>query len=78
MSTVERPHSVSVVGVIVDARGRALLIQHWDNGPWEPPGGGLEPGETVPEGLRRGILEETGLKISPPAVLTGVYRTCPV
>ncbi|MEU1167574.1 NUDIX hydrolase, partial [Streptomyces sp. NPDC005921] len=29
MST-ERPHSVSVAGVVVDAQGRALLIQRRD------------------------------------------------
>lgn len=74
MSTTERPHSVSVAGVIVDERGRALLIQRRDNGQWEPPGGVLEPGETVPEALQREVLEETGIKIADSASLTGVYK----
>jgi ADP-ribose pyrophosphatase YjhB (NUDIX family) len=65
---------VSVAGVIVDDRDRALLIRRRDNGKWEPPGGVLEPGETVPEALEREVLEETGLKIAAPAVLTGVYK----
>jgi len=72
--STNRPHSVSVAGVIVDARGRALLIQRRDNGQWEPPGGVLEPGETIPESLEREVLEETGIKIATPATLTGVYK----
>ena len=74
MSSAERPHSVSVAGVIVDDSDRALLIQRRDNGQWEPPGGVLEPGETVPEALQREVLEETGLKIALPATLTGIYK----
>ena len=70
----DRPHSVSVAGVIVDDRGRALLVQRRDNGHWEPPGGVLEPGETIPDALQREVLEETGIKIALPATLTGVYK----
>lgn len=71
---IERPHSVSVAGVIVDDCGRALLIQRRDNGQWEPPGGVLESGETVPDALQREVLEETGIKIALPATLTGIYK----
>jgi 8-oxo-dGTP pyrophosphatase MutT (NUDIX family) len=72
--TVERPHSVSVAGVLLDARGRALLIQRRDNGHWEPPGGVLEPGETIPAALAREVHEETGLTLDPASsTLTGVY-----
>ena len=70
----ERPHSVSVAGVVVDDRGRALLVQRRDNGHWEPPGGVLESGETIPDALQREVLEETGIKIASPATLTGVYK----
>lgn len=69
-----RPHSVSVAGVVIDAQGRALLIQRRDNGHWEPPGGIVEPGETIPEALAREVHEETGLAIALPATLTGVYK----
>ncbi|AKH83364.1 NUDIX hydrolase [Streptomyces sp. CNQ-509] len=65
---------MSVAGVIVNDEGRALLIQRRDNGQWEPPGGVLEPGETIPEALQREVLEETGIKIALPATLTGVYK----
>lgn len=66
-------HSVSVAAVIVDDTGRALLIQRRDNERWEPPGGVLELDEDIATGLRREVLEETGLAIEPRA-LTGVYK----
>lgn len=66
-------HSVSVSGVLIDGSGRALLIRRRDNRRWEPPGGVLELGETVHDGLRREVREETGLDVEPTA-LTGVYK----
>ena len=69
-------HSVSVSGVIPDDHGRVLLIRRRDNEQWEPPGGVLELGETIHDGLRREIREETGLDIEPDA-LTGVYKNMP-
>ena len=51
----------------------ALLIQRRDNQRWEPPGGVLELGETIPDGLRREVREETGLDVEPVA-LTGVCK----
>jgi ADP-ribose pyrophosphatase YjhB (NUDIX family) len=64
---------VSVAGVVVDDDGRALLIQRRDNHRWEPPGGVLELGESINDGLRREVREETGLEVEPVA-LTGVYK----
>lgn len=72
MATDHR-HSVSVAGVLVDDQGRALIIRRRDNGHWEPPGGILEHGESIEDGLRREVYEETGLKIEP-GPLTGVYQ----
>jgi ADP-ribose pyrophosphatase YjhB (NUDIX family) len=66
-------HSVSVAGVIVDDQGRALVIRRRDNGHWEPPGGVLEVDESIYDGLRREIAEETGLDIEVDG-LTGVYK----
>jgi 8-oxo-dGTP diphosphatase len=66
-------HSVSVAAVVVDDTGRALLIRRRDNGHWEPPGGVLELGEEIADGLRREVAEETGLEVEPSA-LTGVYK----
>ena len=69
-------HSVSISGVITDDHGRALLIQRRDNQHWEPPGGVLELAETIHDGLRREVREETGLDVEPDA-LTGVYKNMP-
>jgi ADP-ribose pyrophosphatase YjhB (NUDIX family) len=73
MNSQPARHSVSVAGVIADDHGRALLIQRRDNQRWEPPGGVLELGEAIHDGLRREVREETGLDIEPDA-LTGVYK----
>lgn len=71
-STTPR-HSVSVAAVITDDHGRALIIQRRDSHHWEPPGGVLELGESIHDGLRREVREETGLDVEPDA-LTGVYK----
>jgi 8-oxo-dGTP diphosphatase len=71
--TEDHRYSVSVAGVIVDDEGRALIIQRRDNGHWEPPGGILERGETIEDGLRREVYEETGLKAEV-VRLTGIYQ----
>lgn len=73
MGTQSAGHSVSVAGVVVSDDGRALLIQRRDNHRWEPPGGVLELGESIDDGLRREVREETGLDVEPVA-LTGVYK----
>ena len=67
-------HSVSVAAAIFDESGEnVLLIKRRDNGSWEPPGGVLELDETIEDGLRREVREETGaeIEIGP---LTGVYK----
>ena len=73
LDTQTHHHSVSVAGIVVDDHGCALLIRRRDNHRWEPPGGVLELGETIRDGLRREVREETGLDIEPSA-LTGVYK----
>lgn len=72
--TKEAPtHSVSVAGVVTDADGRVLVIQRHDNGHWEAPGGVLELGETLEQGVQREVMEETGVQVSVDG-LTGVYK----
>ncbi|MGW2869765.1 MULTISPECIES: NUDIX hydrolase [unclassified Kitasatospora] len=66
-------HSVSVAGVVVREDGCVLAIRRADNGTWEPPGGVLELGETIEDGVRREIYEETGIKVGVER-LTGVYK----
>ncbi|MCW2506181.1 MAG: pyrophosphohydrolase [Actinomycetia bacterium] len=60
---VRRRAAVRVV--CVDCDGRLLLL-HWHDPVdgaehWEPPGGGIEPGESPYEAARRELTEETGL-----------------
>ncbi|WP_395108342.1 NUDIX hydrolase [Actinomadura sp. SCN-SB] len=72
MSDLPR-HSVAVAGIIIDTQRRALLLRRPENGRWEPPGGVLELHESITDGLRREVREETGLSVEPEA-LTGVYK----
>jgi GNAT superfamily N-acetyltransferase/ADP-ribose pyrophosphatase YjhB (NUDIX family) len=50
-------------GLILDEQDRVLLVRfEFADGPlWTTPGGGLEAGETILEGLRRELVEEVGL-----------------
>jgi 8-oxo-dGTP diphosphatase len=60
----ERP-VVGVGGVVIE-NGRALLIRRGGEplkGQWSIPGGTLETGETLEEGTRREMEEETGLRV---------------
>ena len=60
----ERP-VVGVGGVVIE-HGRALLIRRGGEplkGQWSIPGGTLETGETLEEGTRREMEEETGLRV---------------
>lgn len=69
-------HSVSVAAIITDAHQQVLLIQRRDNHKWEPPGGVLELGESIEEGLRREVHEETNAMVVVHG-LTGVYKNLP-
>lgn len=52
--------------IVFDAADRLLLVQRGrppGAGLWSLPGGRLEPGESDEAGLRRELLEETGLRV---------------
>jgi 8-oxo-dGTP diphosphatase len=56
---------VGVGGVII-SEGRALLVRRGSpplEGQWSIPGGMLESGETLLLGVRRELLEETGIEV---------------
>ena len=62
----------SVSAVIFDARRRLLLQQRSDGGQWGLPGGSLEIGESVKEGVIREVREETGLAVAVRRLI-GIY-----
>ncbi len=54
------------VGGVVISGGKALLIKRGGpplEGQWSIPGGMLELGETLKDGVRRELMEETGLDV---------------
>jgi mutator protein MutT len=54
------------VGGVVIREGRALLIKRGSaplEGQWSIPGGTLELGESLQDGVRRELLEETGIAV---------------
>ena len=58
-------HSVSVSAVVIDDDGQVLVAQRRDNGKWQLPGGVLELDESIHQGVRREVLEETGVLVEP-------------
>ncbi|MCX5075617.1 NUDIX hydrolase [Streptomyces sp. NBC_00513] len=66
-------HSVSVAGAVLREDGRLLAIRRADNGTWELPGGVLELTESPEAGVRREVVEETGIEVQVDE-LTGVYK----
>ena len=64
-------HIVAACALISNAAGEILLINSPKRG-WEIPGGQIEVGESLIEGLQREIREEAGV-IAEISLLTGVY-----
>ena len=80
----ERRITVAVAGIVLDREGRVLLVKHsqaklggfW-YGKWICPGGRLEVGESLAEGVAREIREETSLDVrvsADPFVLDRIVR----
>lgn len=69
-------HSVSVAAVVTDDTDKILVIKRRDTGAWQLPGGVLELHETIEDGVRREVEEETGVRVNPDR-LTGIYKNMP-
>ena len=66
----ERP--IIGVGAVIIREDRVLLVRRATEplkGEWSVPGGVLELGEKLRDGIRREVLEETGLEVEPGDVL---------
>ena len=64
-------HFVSAAGLVCKD-GKVLLIRSERRG-WEFPGGVVEQGEAILDGLKREILEESGITAEPECI-TGIYQ----
>lgn len=65
------------VGALIFDRGRVLLVRRGHApslGEWSIPGGALEIGETLADGVKREVREETGLVVEPLATVDVVDR----
>jgi ADP-ribose pyrophosphatase YjhB (NUDIX family) len=65
------------VGALIFRGGRVLLVRRGHApslGEWSIPGGALEVGETLAEGVKREVREETGLAVEPVATVDVVDR----
>lgn len=68
------------VGALVFSEDRLLLVERGKEplkGYWSLPGGILETGETLEQGIRREVLEETGLKVEPLSIFEVFERIMP-
>ncbi|GIP31681.1 NUDIX domain-containing protein [Paenibacillus sp. J2TS4] len=59
-------------GIVMDEEGGILLVQRKDNNKWVMPAGSMELNESVFDGLKREVWEETGLKVQE-AELIAIY-----
>ncbi len=65
--------TLGVRGMAIDAEGRVFLIKHSYVRGWHLPGGGVEPGETMGEALRREMQEEGNIEIGQGGEFFGMY-----
>jgi len=68
------------IGALIFDGGRILLVERGHEplkGWWSLPGGILETGETLANGIRREVREETGLEIEPDEVFEIFERIMP-
>src|SRR4029077_7629579 len=69
---VARGMTLGVRAVILDSENRVFLVRHTYVSGWHLPGGGVEPGETFRDALRRGLAGEGRNEFAREAELDGL------
>lgn len=65
--------TLGVRGLVTDAAGQVLLIEHTYVPGWYMPGGGVEHGESGEEALAREMVEEAGVELIAPPRLVSIH-----
>jgi 8-oxo-dGTP pyrophosphatase MutT (NUDIX family) len=65
--------TLGVRAIVRDDQGGLLLVRHSYVAGWHFPGGGVEPGETATDAVRRELREEAGIAADGEAELLGLY-----
>ena len=69
-------HIVSAGAIVLNDRGDILLVKDDRRGTWSFPGGIIEEGEGVLDGVKREVLEETGIEIEVGELFCVTSNTC--
>src|SRR3974390_1630148 len=67
-----RGMTLGVRAVILDRDNRVFLVKHTYVSGWHLPGGGVEPGETFRDALRRELAEEGRIELTGAAAPPGL------
>jgi 8-oxo-dGTP pyrophosphatase MutT (NUDIX family) len=68
-----RGMTLGVRAVVLDGKNRVFLVKHSYVSGWHLPGGGVEVGEAIIEGLRRELMEEGRIELKGEPVLHGLF-----
>jgi ADP-ribose pyrophosphatase YjhB (NUDIX family) len=72
-SRLARGATLGVRGLVLNAAGEVLLVEHTYVHGWLLPGGGVERGETTEQAVTRELREEAGVKVIGRPRLIGIH-----
>ena len=68
-----RGMTLGVRAVVLDGENRVFLVLHSYVAGWHLPGGGVDVGESIMDGLKRELMEEGRIELAGTPALLGVY-----